>query len=324
MRWRVAAVAASVLTLLAGGCGIPDNTDVRPLRPGPSAGATSGVEQPTLPNKREDTTDPAQFVKNYLAAAAGDFDTAAQRVKDFLSPAAKFKPQADVIRVIRLVEEPLVNPGSPKVTLKAREVGALGQRGILEPSSDSRVLQYQVEIDRANDGLFVTKAPQFLLLADTALEQFYTPRTIYFWNQDHTGLIPDGRYLENSVPAEQIPTKILDWLITGPAPWLTSVAEALPEGTKPNGNVPAITDETLQINLSGQAVPPDAPVIGLDRLQKQLRWSLRPYLPATLELTIEHSAKEKYTGTDYYAANAAYRTIAEPERFVVYQGRSGG
>jgi len=323
---KKAALAALVLTLLAGGCGIPDNTDVRTLRPGPSTGVLPGADASTPQPKREDSSDPGQFLKNYLSAAAGDFDSAADRVKDYLSPTerATFKPQADTIKVVRLAEEPLVNPGSTEVSLRVREVGTLGQSGILNPSSDDRDIHYKFGIDYVaggGTGLFITKAPLFLLLSDTALDRYYTPRTIYFWNQDHTGLIPDLRYLERSVPTEQIPTQIVDWLTSGPSPWLDGVAEALPEGAKLRGNVPAISNETMQISLNGQALPPDDQVAALDRLQKQLRWSLRPYAPTTLELTIERAVDQRYTDTNYLGANAAYRQIYEPERFVVYDGQ---
>jgi hypothetical protein len=66
---------------------------------------------------------------------------------------------------------------------------------------------------------------------------------------------------------------------------------------------------------------PEDPVGSLDRLQKQLRWSLRSNLPGTLHLTVEHQVEKDYTGTDYLTSNAAYRTTAEPERFVVYNAQ---
>lgn len=319
--------AALVLTLVAGlvlsGCGIPDNTAVVPLRPGPSTGVASGDDLSPTRNTRADTTDRAEFIENYLQAAAGDFAGATQRVKQFLSPAAaaNFKPAAD-ITVVRRTEDPLVEPGSPVVTLNVREVGTLGQKGVLEPSSDDRVIPYEFTLGgvEGQQGLFVIKAPPVLLLSDQALDRFFAQRTIYFWNQDHTGLVPDLRYMPLSVPPEQQPTVIIDWLTSGPAPWLAGVVDPLPEGTKQIGNVPAISNGTLQINLSDQAVPPDDPG-ALDRLQKQLRWSLHPNLPGTLELAVEHQQAQRYVGTDYLRQNSAYRGVGEPERFAVFNGQ---
>jgi hypothetical protein len=123
-----------------------------------------------------------------------------------------------------------------------------------------------------------------------------------------------------SVPSEQQPTEVLGWLTSGPAPWLAAVADPLPAGTKQLGNVPAVSNNRLQISLSGQALAQDDPT-AQDRLQKQLRWSLRPNLPAALELIIEHQPEQEYRGDDYLSSNAAYQEHADPQRFVVYDGQ---
>jgi hypothetical protein len=321
MRRRLLALTV-VAGLALGGCGIPDNTAVVPLGPGPSTGVSSGSELAPPRSTRADTSDKAQFVENYLEAAAGDFAGAADRVKQFLSPdtAGTFKAPSD-IKVVRPVEDPLVEPGSPVVKLKVREVGTLRQKGYIEPSPDDREIEYEFELleIEGKPGWFVAKAPPALLLSDEALDQFYARRTIYFWNSEHTGLVPDLRYMPLSMPTEQQPTTIVDWLISGPAPWLAGVVDPLPEGTKQIGNVPAVSNNTLQVNLSGQAVPPDDSR-ALDRLQLQLRWSLRPNLPGNLDLSVEHQQTKRYAGTDYQPRNAAYRAVASPERFVVYGG----
>ena len=314
---------ALVAGLVLAGCGIPDDTDVVPLGPGPSTGTSSGDDVSPPRNMRADTTDPAEFAKNYLAAAAGDFAGAGERVKQFLSPdaAVNFKlANAAEIKVVRLTEEPLVNPGKP-VVLRTRDVGTLGPKGILEPAADDRISNYELAVRQIDgqEGLFVTNPPKVLLLSDSALNRFYSNRTIYFWNKEHTGLVPDVRYLPVTMPREQQPTEIIDWLTSGPSPWLTDVAEPLPGDTKQIGNVPAVSNQTLQISLSGQALDPEDPN-SLDRLQKQLRWSLWPNLPGTLHLTIEHQVEQDYTGTDYLGSNAAYRTTDDPERFVVFNG----
>lgn len=322
MRRAPLAVALAAGLLLAG-CGIPDETDVVPLRPGPSTGVSSGLDSTPPRNLRADSADPARFVKNYLEAAAGDFAGAGDRVKKFLTPdaASSFKATTE-IKVVRLTEEPLVNPGKP-VVIKTREVGTLGPKGILEPAGNDRTADYELSLQQieGQQGLFVADPPKALLLSDTALAQFYTKRNIYFWNQEHTGLVPDLRYLPVTVPSEQQPTEIIDWLTSGPSPWLAGVVDPLADGTKQIGNVPAISNETLQVNLSGQALPEDDPDVWLDRLQKQLRWSLRSYLPATLHLNVEHKREMDYSGTDYLTSNAAYRIDADPERFVVYNGQ---
>ncbi len=316
--WVIALAAGLVLT----GCGIPDNTEVRPLRPGPSTGVSAGDDTAPARNLRADTQDPTQFVRNFLEAPAGDVEGAAERVKQFLSPAAAAAFKATEIRVVRLTESPLIEPGTDQVTINAQTVGTLGANGVLEPAG-GRPDRYDMVIGglEGQQGLFVTTAPPVLLLSVEALNKFYRQRTIYFWNRDYTGLVPDLRYMSLNLPTEQQPTEIIDWLTSGPSPLVEDVVHALPKDTKPIGNVPATSDGTLQISLSTQAVAPDDPV-ALDRLQKQLRWSLGPDLRGALELTVEQQFdRRRYTGTDHLASNPAYRQVAEPERFVVYGGR---
>jgi hypothetical protein len=322
MRRRLIAVAAAA-ALLLGGCGIPDETPVVPIGLGPSTGTAAGEDiTPPMP-KREDTDKPSELVLNYLRATAGDPDDATARAKQFLSPtaAATFKPPPGV-RVVHLDGNPLNNPGSNEVSFSAREVGTLGDNGILDPSTDPVPTEYEFRVDSVagQSGLFLGKSPGMLLLSDDALASYYELRTIYFWNTEHTGLVPDVRYMPKSVPREQQPTEVLAWLIAGPSDWLADAVESLPDGTATVGNVPAVSKDTLQINLSAQALPPDAKG-ALDRLRRQLMWSLRPNLPRFLELKIGHQVEGDWDQTDYLSSNPAYRLTADAERFVVYDGQ---
>jgi hypothetical protein len=315
---------ALVVVLLAGGCGIPDDTDVVPVGVVPSAGVVPGSEDQPIRNNREDTTDRSTFVKYFLEAAAGDPAGAVARVKQFLSPSAQatFKAAAP-IHVIRPVDEPLINPGSDDITFQAQQVGVLDGNGILTPSPDGATTPYSMTVQDGTSGktgLFVTKAPQVLLLSAEALSSFYETRTIYFWNSERTALVPDIRYMPTSMPFEQRPTEILRWLTAGPSPLISSAVEALPEGTAVIGNVPAISNDKLQINLTGQAVAPDDKE-GLDRLRRQLMWSLRLLLPKVLELkVVGHNSPVDYEGTDHYTSNASYALTEDPERFAIYNG----
>ncbi|MFG1608662.1 LpqB family beta-propeller domain-containing protein [Actinoplanes sp. NPDC049265] len=241
-------------------------------------------------------------------------------MKQFLSPdaGANFKPSPDGIRVIRPVGEPQNNPDDPVVTIKFREVGLLKQDGVLEPSDNPAVQTLALKIGEVGgqNGLFLLTPLPGVLISDQALGRYYKRQPIYFWDEDHTGLVPDVRYLPLDLPEAQRPRQILDWLTNGPRQdWLAGVVEPLPQGTKPIGNVPAINNQTLQISLSGQALPDKDAAAALQRLQQQLRWSLRP-LPNTLALNVEHQ-DYTFSGDDYLTANPAYQP-EEAQRFALY------
>jgi hypothetical protein len=329
MRTVRAALATVVLVGLLTGCGIPDNTAVTPRGVGPSTGRLSagGDSAPTR-NARESTTDRATFVTNYLEASAGDPDRALDQVLKFFAPAARddFKPAQD-LQVIRLVEKPLINPSSDKVTLRAELVGTLGPTGVLEPAAVRAPSTYELTIGtiEGGTGLFVTHStPAALLLSVEALDKFYQRRTIYFWDREHTTLIPDLRYLSRDVNPELQPTEIIKWLIGGPASALRPWVQELPQGTAQLGNVPAVSDAKLQINLNAAALPAEgaARAEAITWLRHQLMWSLRPNLGAnTLELTVGPDVVGEANDSDYLASNAAYRLAYSPERFCVYDGQ---
>ncbi|GID98185.1 LpqB family beta-propeller domain-containing protein [Amorphoplanes digitatis] len=324
-RLRALLVAPLLAALLLGGCGIPDGTDVRRIGPGPSTGTSAGDDVAPTRHGRESTLEPKTFVQYYLEAAAGDPSGAMERVKDFLSPSAAAKLRAPLpdIRVVHLVEDPLVNPGSDAVTLRAQTIGSLGHNGTLDPVSDGRTIEYKLTVGyiSGKNGLFVTNAPSVLLISDSALNAFYERRNLYFWNLEQTGLVPDLRYLSKDLPSEQAPNEILKWLIEGPSQLLEGTVVELPEGTALDGNVPAVSDDTLQINLSGQSVQPADDPDALDRLRRQLMWSLRPNLPRTLKLRVGSQDQHSYEGNEYLTSNLAYSLASRPERFLIYNGQ---
>jgi hypothetical protein len=323
MRRTLPAVVA-VTALVLAGCGIPDESGVTVVGPGPSTGITPGSEDTPDQATRATTSDRGQFIANYLAAAAGDYDGATERVKEFMAPdaAGKFKPVA-IPRVIRMVGTPLFSSGQTEVRFTYELIGTLGKNGLLEPPKEPVRGQYEIKLGTAEDGisLYVLEAPAVLLISDTALASRYTQRTIYFWNTEHTGLVPDVRYMLREVPIEQVPTTVLGWLIDGPAPWLRSVTQVLPDGTALLGKIPAIEEQTLTINLSAQAVPTEDAPEALDRLRRQIQWSLRTLLWENLALKIGHQETKNYYGTDYLVSNAAFRLERLPERFAVYGGK---
>lgn len=329
-RLRLMLAGALTAALLTGGCGIPDNSTVVPVHNGPARDQSSGGDVPLAKPSRADTSDRATFLGNYLAAAAGDNDSATNAVKSYMAPdlARSFKPVTNDIKVIRLIGDALINPNDPWLSFEAQLVGTLNGQGILTPAQTPDTTKYEIAVGNipGQDGLFVTNIKQnALLLSDTALAAYYTRRPIYFWNTDHSRLIPDIRYMPLSVPEEQRPTNIVAWLVGGPADWLKQVAEPLPPDTRQIGNVPAVSNNTMQVSLNSQALPDDATPQerqqALDWLEVQLRWSLQPDLTGVLELNIEHQPVQTYKGNGYLPYNGAYKPTPQLQRFVVYEGQ---
>lgn len=315
----------ALVALLTGACGIPDDSGVAVVGAGPSAGITSGDERNPGQISRDAAADRKTFAENYLKVAAGDLDTAADRMRTFMtrSAAAAFDPKGTDLTVIRLTGDPLVEPGSDVVKLPYEQVGTLDKFGLLEPANEARKGTYTMKIgtDAGQAGYFVTEPPPGLLLSAEALTAYYAEHTIYFWNTDYTGLVPDVRYMPDAVPVEQRPTTVMTWLLNGPAPWL-SVSD-LADGTTLVGKVPEVSENKLTITLSTAALPSTDTAQALNRLRQQLQWSLRPMLSTSTQLVLKIGRQDvgTYSGEDYEASNPAYRLSSDPERFVVFDGR---
>lgn len=324
MRRRLCALLV-LATLLLGGCGIPDESSVTVVDDGPQSvdDRITGGGNPPPQYTRENATDTESLAEAYLRAAAGDPDTALDRVKAFLAPdeAARFSTSTGV-QVIRETRNPLYSPGRSDITFFVQVVGTLTSDGVLRPEASSTTTRYTLKIGPVDghSGLFVLNAPTQMLMTDRALEDFYQRRTIYWWNNDNTGLVPDLRYMPRSVPSVQEPTTILGWLTGQPAPWLQDAVQSLPQGTLPADNVPAVSNDTLEVRLNDKAVPPGADAGALDRLRRQLQWSIRPLQPRTIVIGIGRNAPVPSTDGQYLDSNAAYQLADVPERFAVLGG----
>jgi hypothetical protein len=315
-------LAGAVLAAGLAGCGIPDETDVVTHgRPGPSPGMVPGGDSTRTGSTRDATRDREEFVANYLAAAAGEPEGAVDRVREFMAPGvqATFKPPQE-IRVVRLTEKPLINPGRSSIQLHVQHLGILKPTGELAPPK-SRETKYELTVtDEGAQGLFVTDAPPLLLLSQEALDNQYQRRLIYFWNREYTALVPDLRYLPVAVPRERQPTKIVEWLTAGPSDWLESAVELLPDNTKPINNAADVGNGKLQVNLTAAAVPAGDEQ-AVERLGAQLLWSLRPYLTGQLELKIEGQVRRVFGREDHLHSNPSYGLPDRPESFCVYEGQ---
>ncbi|WP_319463304.1 LpqB family beta-propeller domain-containing protein [Micromonospora sp. RTP1Z1] len=326
MRRRLLAALLGGALLTAGltGCGIPANSDVQVDGAGPAAGAGSTNGGGSQPVTQAATDDPKEFVRNYLAAAAGEREQADYRVKQFIAPEAKSrlrKKQSSEIAltVVRLRESPEArsnSDGSYDVTVRVQQVGVLRADGWLAPPAAPET-EYRFKLRPAGSGqpgLVLTDLPNVLLLSDEALHSYYVEHTIYFWNSDQTQLVPDQRYLPSAVPAERRVTEVVKWLAGGPSDWLAQGVTRLPDGTAPINNATG-SDERWEINLA----MPGANEPRLARLATQLAWSLSE-LSGQLDLKIQNQNRLTVDLKQERLDNPAYPTIGSPERYSLYDG----
>lgn len=280
---RAGVAAAAAAAVLATGCGVPTSSDVQYVGPGPERGSTlrGGGVAPPLP---DEAGNPQDQVDNFLQAAAGSPDTAADRVREYLSSDDRERWEPDEgIRVIRLRQTPFVTDDADGwvVQLDAQPVGQLHPNGYLDAPASSEPVEFEFRLVSEGDpeggvdgqGLRfrVADPPPYLLLQDTALtnERYYHPHSIYFWDSNREVLVPDLRWLPLAgEPADQQPWRVVQWLLAGPAPGLPRI-EGLPAGTAHIGT-PVWEQDRLVVNFNAAAIEGQSP----EELAAQLARSL--------------------------------------------------
>jgi hypothetical protein len=308
------ALTAGLAAGLVSGCGIPDETPVRVDGPGPSPGTRPGDPQPKVPPERNETTRAAQFVKNFLSAPAGEMGTMPGRLEAYVSEASRgqLKPTNEV-SVVKLIGEPALRPDSDQVTIKVRHVGVLTANGELAPPTETDTTYTMgVGAEQDRSGLWVKQPPPVTLMSVEALQSYYWQRTIYFYNNEGTALVPDLRYLPMEVQRPYVPTKLLSWLAKGPSSSLDGVAQPLPGGSAPDGTAP-LDGSTLTVTWTEVDDPTQR-----DRIVNQVVWSLREVGFTQLVFRV---GGESYSYDDaVLTASAAYTISDNPQRYAIDNG----
>ncbi len=128
-------VAIGLAAGLVGGCGIPDHTEVQVDRGGPVAGADQQPDTADQPKKRLEAATPEEFVRNFLKAAAGEFDVGgptSRRLQDFVTgdQARNVSLAEGEVAVVR-VGKVAVDKDGLGVGVDVQQVGKLNAAGSL-------------------------------------------------------------------------------------------------------------------------------------------------------------------------------------------------
>ncbi|MEV4808564.1 LpqB family beta-propeller domain-containing protein [Micromonospora avicenniae] len=331
MRGRLVVGALCGALALVGftGCGIPERTEVQVDRRKEPATELSAINAGSEPPTRTTTDQPEEFVKNFLNAAAGEPDRAYYRVKQFIDPQYRSRLQekrgSEVeLTVVRLTDSPRVTFGADdryKVSIGVQQIGVLRTDGTLVPPVSSET-HYEFGLRLASPsgatddgaGLYVIEPPNVLLVSDTALQDYYESRTIYFWSTDRTQLVPDLRFLPDTVPNERRLNEVVKWLVDGPSDWLRTGVVGLPDRTELINNATG-GNGRWEVNLD---MPGDDRT-QIDQLITQLAWSLRDF-DGELELKIRNNPVKVENLAARRSLRELYPLREGPRGYCVYEG----
>ncbi|MDQ7907773.1 LpqB family beta-propeller domain-containing protein [Phytohabitans sp. ZYX-F-186] len=337
-RRTVLAAAAAALAVGLTGCGIPDETQVRDIGPGPKSGKPTSRGGGAGPPSREAATTKESFTTNFLAAGAGEPDKMELRIKGFVREDARedyTMGREAKVNLARLRKPPVytdLGKETWKVSLDVDHVGVLDAEGSVGPAElKGSSVEFTISGTEGDNNWYVTDPPESMLLSTDALAQFYTPHTIYFWSADRKTLVPDARYLPSELDKGRQPTQIVEWLTKGPPDWLEPAVSPLNDNAKSNQNVPYPKDR-LEVAFNAAAAEPPPGIDNVDmvlQLGQQLMWSLRSFVQVDLQLSLDGERARTFTKDQaFYSANAANRAPegpeeedAQPERFALVGGK---
>ena len=141
MRRRLVATLLGGVLLATGvtGCGIPHDTGVEVDGPGPAAESGSFNGRAAEPPAWNASSDPEEFIHNYLAAASGELDRAYYRAKQFIAPESRNllreKQSSEItMTVVRLKDRPVVTQNSDTTT-KVMLMKKLSASAVINPAS---------------------------------------------------------------------------------------------------------------------------------------------------------------------------------------------
>lgn len=304
--------ALAVLTLLAG-CGVPSTGPPVVVSRAPVNGSSDdlGPRFSVVPHPSA-ATSPRDLINLFLTAAGADPrpEQVRENVQQFFTADVRnsWEPDPEGMTVVRITESraseqsatPTATPSASAsasakagsgttatatVTVTGQIVGLLTAQGAIQPLPGDRDSTFHkvFQLTRNNRVWRIANPPERTLLSTDAIGTEYDAVTVYFVTPNHKALVPDLRYLPNTMRAEKRRTVLVDSLLAGPSRWLEhAVDTAIPEGTKRRGNV-VISGKKLIVNLTSEASNASDPTL----MSAQLAWTLRTVRAQGMQIRIE-------------------------------------
>jgi hypothetical protein len=346
-RWPAGRAALAVLVVVLvvlQGCGLPSKTEPKYVGPAPSAASVPSGTAPPGPDDGDPV--PSGLITNFLRASVGgnlDLDANTQntenveRLKKFMTDqmAASWKPSS--LLVIRDPEskqsEVDPNTGLYHVTFDIDPIGTLDRNGTftalvapkrkraniaVKPTPDSHYRIADIQVDDSSDA-----GKSQLLINETAFRELYDWQPIYFWENPGvptTRLVPDLRYMPRTLSETKRVSAVWDWLKAGPSPLIAAAVQPVPADYETKDTNPQVDASGVKINLTGKA---NNKPEGLDRLARQVRWSLVNHPPVYLKIADQAASNSIEPGVGSKSDNAALLQAsakATPGEFYVAGG----
>jgi hypothetical protein len=296
-RTRCAVALSTVIVLALSGCGVPTSGPPVSDGPPPAGGGSANGGLPPPPGPNEETGTADAFVNDYLQAVAGatgpEAQVAAARAYMTSGAAGAWgKPSANgQVNVLRQItswsdDRPRTASDGSTVIDVTGTFEIVGEfvvaTGVLEPppaanrvsdAADRRKLTFSVGDSDAGSGRFrlTDRVPPGLYMSEQALQRWFAPHPVYFWDPSHEALIPDIRYVPSVLSGIQQATQVAAWTLGSPSDWINGATQPLLNNASlADPTISVTSGGTYVVNLSTSAHALESAAL----LAYQLRWSL--------------------------------------------------
>ncbi|CAM4180125.1 hypothetical protein GCM10009799_26610 [Nocardiopsis rhodophaea] len=116
-----------------------------------------------------------------------------------------------------------------KVRVRSPQIATLDQSGQYLPAAQGQMIDVTFELAKNDEGEWrIADLPDKLLLGEQDVERLYRPLNLYYYNLDHSSLVPDPVFLP--LRSDRRARRLVKALVDGPTDWLApAVVSAFPE-----------------------------------------------------------------------------------------------
>lgn len=237
-------IALGLATLVVAGCtNLPTSG---PVQLGVSLDVTDDTYVQYIPAGPAEDATPQEILDGFIAAGAAAQDD--YRVaRSFLTNdfAAEWNPLQESVVRGRTSSTSVTDNTIGYLTT---EVDARVTRGGLFSVEDTDAAQsFEFELEQVNGQWRIARAPDAVFVSESMFESTFQEFTIYFYNADRTGFVPDVRYFPRSGdPA----TEIARALVAGPSEFLPDATSAFPASTTITTDHIDVADGRASVDIS--------------------------------------------------------------------------
>lgn len=286
-----AGAAACLATVLCSCASVPTAGPIVSGGAGENRVGQQGSYVRLLPAGPQQDVQPERLIRDFLRDM-GSLEDDHRAARLFMTPGrqAQWRPNGTVLVHDDIAEadiqaETAEDGESATVRMRAKKVATIDASGQYMPVDRDETIDVTFTLDKVKGQWRISDLPEELVLTRRDIERVYRPLNLYYFNRDHSTLVPDPVFIPAGT--DKIPTQLVKMLANGPSDWLDpAVRTSFPADVKAavassGGRV------TVELTSPGGGADLNDPY----EMGAQLAWTLRQ-LAEVQEFTVRMNGVE--------------------------------